>query len=324
MSTQTPLYSLRRGLTRNCEIVPPSFIGGYFPRGQLSVVASKPGVGKTWFMLSQACILSNAKKKVCIMNGECGYRLLVYRMNLMDAVWDNDYLGVYCSSDFSDHGLAISLDTPAGWRNFQDVVRYEKPDIVFVDSLIAFFDGDESDMRSMKDALLRLRLLAERTDCAIVLNHHLRKGVVGKDVELTQDEIIGTSAITRIVACAWGLSASGGVVTGKCLKTWYKPMRPFYFRLVPSQDASNLLVVEYSTVASESDGQKRVMDVMRGSGGDLTAQDVSNITGLSYRYCAKMLQALKDNGLLGCSVGEKNLKRYYVVEETSSIPGMDE
>ena len=82
------IISLEKELFRD-DVTTVENIAGLFPRGYLSIIASAPGVGKTWFMLYLTCQLSLGKdifnsthepKKILILSGETGSTMLNRRL----------------------------------------------------------------------------------------------------------------------------------------------------------------------------------------------------------------------------------------------------
>lgn len=216
----------------------PEFIGGLFPRKQISVIASKPGVGKTWFTLLNIRNITNEGLKCVLYNGETGFDIIQDRISLLEWRIPEDLCLSFSSVDAIAKG-GLGIDDPKGWQNFTEICKQFKPDAIFIDSLLAFLSGDESDMKSMRDNFTRLQVLAQKIDCAVIVNHHLRKSS-GQEY-ITIDDFIGSSAISRIACCLFSLKNDGeDVITVECLKSWYQKPRTFNFKIV---NRSNMVFI---------------------------------------------------------------------------------
>lgn len=212
------------------DTTPPEMLGGLFPRGHISIVASKPGVGKTWFTLMNIRKITQDGGRCVLLNGESGYQIIAQRVALLGYDISQDECVVFSSVDAIPYG-GISIDDEKGWRNIVNICNKVQPDAVFVDSLLAFISRDESDMASMRGSFARLMRLAQTLDLAVIVNHHLRKGSGVVDAP-SIDDYIGSSAISRIACCMYSLTenADGGInVT--CQKSWYEKLKAFSWKL---------------------------------------------------------------------------------------------
>ena len=105
-----------------------------------------------------------------------------------------------------------------------------KPDILFIDSFSAFFDGKENDNSEVRNAFRFLCTLARRYDIALVISHHSRKRLSSEqDKPLTLDDVVGGNAITRFVHTVIALEYEKklGLKRFTCLKCWSKKFKPF-------------------------------------------------------------------------------------------------
>lgn len=213
MTDLTQILSLAQPLSRDAEVAPRDTIGGLFPRGYFSIVASPPGTGKTWLMQYLACRLSvggnilgglRTKQPPCkclIFAGETGRDLLLRRLKL--TVWDcnPDLLRVYDAIELQRNNINVMLNEEEGRANFLAILAAECPDIIWIDTLISFHSADESKQAEMSGLYRFLLKAAHACDCAIVCNHHTRKRNNKNPVAtLGQDDVIGTSAGVRLAA----------------------------------------------------------------------------------------------------------------------------
>lgn len=212
------------------DVTPPEMMGGLFPRGHISIVASKPGVGKTWHTLMTIRTITQDGGRCVLLNGESGYQIIAQRVALLGWTISQDECAVFSSVDAIPYG-GINIDDEKGWSNITTICNKIKPDAIFIDSLLAFINRDESDMASMRGVFARLMRLAQAMDCAVIVNHHLRKGSGTVDVP-SIDDYIGSSAISRIACCMFSLTeSSDGNVNVTCQKSWYEKPKSYSWRL---------------------------------------------------------------------------------------------
>lgn len=277
-------------------VSPPDFIGGLFPRKHISVIASKPGVGKTWFTLLNIRNITNDGLRCVLLNGESGFDILQYRMKLLNWSIPSDMCAVVSNVDAIQFG-GVGLDDVKGWDNVCNIVRSIKADCLFVDSLLAFISKDESDMASMRNVFARLQALATKTNIAVVVNHHLRKGSGIVDTP-TIDDFIGSSAISRIACCMFSLTqVGGGVVRVECAKSWYEQPQPISFKL---ERTGNILFFRNNLgVSLECNTRADIRsEFFRDANTWRTAAQISAKMHIKLRTVQYHLKALVDAGIL--------------------------
>ena len=230
---------------------------GLFPKGYVSIIAGAPAVGKTWFMLSITKGVIDGvnglgiekgdypKGRVLIFAGETGVRLLAQRFyQLLPESSCVDNLRVISSQAMLSSDVDIMLSTALGRKNIEQAISEFKPSIVFFDTMISFVEGgkDESSQADMTDIIRSMSNVAQRQNCAIIMMHHFRKRKNGGDsVGRSLDEVIGTSAFSRLASVVVGLERKDCVRYCKCLKTWWTEFRPFAFRITSDNDTVTLL-----------------------------------------------------------------------------------
>ena len=250
----TRIAKFSRQLDRSNKIADVERIAGMFPRGFVSIVASMAGTGKTWFTEYIACQLSvggkilgglvakSRKLKVVIMAGETGTDLLDYRLSLTKWEYDSSRIHVYNAVDMMMSNIPCMLNTHEGQETFATIFAHEKPDIVFIDTLISFHSMDESKQGEMTAIYTFLLRLARAFNCAVVVNHHTRKrpaNFSGK--RFTQEDIIGTSAGVRLCASAFVIMAEDtGEGNSKMLvsnvKSWYTKVPEFEYTFIRDEE----------------------------------------------------------------------------------------
>lgn len=247
-----------RELDREADIPDVEMIGGLYPRGYLSVLAAQAGTGKTWFMQYLSCRLScggnilaglvarSKKMKVVILAGETGKFLLDKRLQATCWAYDKKKIKVYDAIELQREEIPVMINTPEGKTTFISILDTEKPDIVYFDTLISFHTADESKQSEMTSAITFLLKCAKAFDCAIVLNHHLRKrGTKAQMKNInpmpTQDDIIGSGVIVRLASCAYvayqapdptGEHEGMPTVIVSNVKSWLKRTPDFAYQFV--------------------------------------------------------------------------------------------
>ena len=294
---------LTKGKTLCCDetIEPPEFLGGLFPQGQISVVAAKPGTGKTWLMLGKVYGLAMDGVKTLILNGETGMDILTQRVTALKWDYPGDSVRVLNGVDCLDVG-GLNLDEETGWRNVVEYVDAFQPDIVWIDSLIAFVNSDESDMKSIRAVFMRLKALAEKRNCAVVVNHHLRKksGNASAGVgDIGIDDVIGSSAISRIACCVFLLTQEGdGMTRCACAKSWFVKPKAFTFQIVNDVDGLGGVTFKSSMGVATLSVRETLKKLMNLDRNWRTAKYVANLTKIPVRTVQYHLQRMSEMGEL--------------------------
>ena len=236
------------------QIPPQEFIGGLFPRKFITLVAAPSGTGKTLFTQKCASDLSvggtffdgfaenEPVRKVLIFAGEAGYEMLIRRGASFKWEIDPDNVKVMDQHECEMDNISLMLDDEEGWNHTTKIIDLVKPDIVFWDTFSAFHDRDENKAVEMKPILRRIAKLAEEKNFAAVLNHHSRKRAASeRNLSLSQDDVIGSSILNRLVALIIGIEPSKDVqldspegtkkLIVKPLKSWFAMFSPFAFTL---------------------------------------------------------------------------------------------
>lgn len=239
-------------------------IAGLFPRGFMSIVASAPGTGKTWLMQYLTCQLSTGGRilnglvakskpyKSIILSGETGSYLLEKRLSLTNWSYDSRRIKVYSSVDMSLAGMNCMINTQEGQETLIAIVYQEKPDIIFLDTLISFHTCDESNQAEMTAIYTFLLRIAKSFNCAVVLNHHTRKKGRGPDKVLryTQDDVIGSSASIRLASAVYAIEKVNDETNNDRgmpkmmvhnVKNWDKRVPDFTYQFIHPLDDEDLI-----------------------------------------------------------------------------------
>jgi hypothetical protein len=153
----------------------------YIPYGKITIVQGDPGDGKTTFILSLIAKMSKCDKlplSDVIISGNSIYQNT--EDNLADTIKPRlESQGADCSKiSFIEKSDSLSLDDDC----FEDAITRTGAKLLVLDPIQAFV-GDNIDMNRanvMRPRLNRLKEIAERTGCAIVLIGHLNKNSAGR------------------------------------------------------------------------------------------------------------------------------------------------
>lgn len=234
---------------------------GIFPRGHVTLIAGEPGIGKTWLMLSIAKSVAEGsrgigdalkyypKGKTLIFAGETGVRLLANRVKLMGGINPLDSCRVISSHMCANLSIDTMINTAIGRKNIHDAIKEFRPDITFFDTMISFMsDGkDESSQVDMTDALRGLGAIASDTGTAMVLLHHFRKRSTNStENQRSMDEVIGSSAFTRLASLVVGIERKRELRTVRCLKSWWEEFNPFAFVISKDKKGEIFLKQDYN------------------------------------------------------------------------------
>lgn len=231
-----------------------------FPKGHVTLIAGEPGVGKTWLMLSIAKSLIGGLKgigspidkypkgKCLIFAGETGVRLLANRIKLMGGLTPLENCRVISSHVCANLSIDTMINTAIGRKNIDEAIAEFQPDIVFFDTMISFMaDGkDESSQVDMTDAIRGLGAIASKHNTALILLHHFRKRKSSTEGERSMDEVIGTSAFTRLASLVIGIERKRELRTVRCLKSWWEEFSPFAFTISKGNDGLICLKQDYN------------------------------------------------------------------------------
>ena len=235
------LDSMRQKFDTSTPIPKTELIGGLFPRGYVSLMVAPPGTGKSLAIQKTFTDLSNGgeflggfahdepARKCIILAGELGERGLRERAQEFDFKHNPENVEVFDQAKYDEAGFSFIIDSPEG-RACLEHIAMSKPDILFIDSFSAFFDGKENDNSEVRNAFRFLCTLARRYDIALVISHHSRKRLSSEqDKPLTLDDVIGGNAITRFVHTVIALEYEKklGLKRFTCLKSWSKKFKPF-------------------------------------------------------------------------------------------------
>ena len=330
--------SIRTTIETMPSVKPTDFIGGLFPKRQLSIMASEPGCGKTWVMLKFCADISNEymyskffglsfrepERKCLMLIGDTGREMIVDRINklgIIRNVKSPNYI-FYFVSDMIAEKYPFLLNTVEGRGSIQGLIHHEHPDIVFFDTLISFMTADENSAKEISELFIGLRSMAEEENCAIVLNHHFRKTQGGhtsrKNVSI--NEVIGSSAMSRLASVMIALvrdrtNPQKNIVQVSSVKTWYKEMPSFRFEIKNDSEENVMLIPDYTmgNVIQLRGILSRFADQMQ-EGMIVSAEDLQEVT---YAKKDLVLAALRNMAGYTPLTNAQDCDRFYITKQSS-------
>lgn len=263
------LNALKSAPTRE-NIKEITTIAGLFPQGYMTIIASPPGVGKTWISEFITCQLTTGgtilngrelkapSRTVLYLSGETGTELLSRRLAKTRWLYKPERFICYSALELGVHKVPYMLNTPEGQYTFYTMVSNERPAVLWIDTLISFIGVDESKQNEMTAIYLFLNRLARHYNIAVIVNHHTRKQPpkkTGLTSEMTQDDVIGTSAGIRLAHSVFILQnhdsideSSLGYRSQKLLlrqvKSWEKKLDPILFEFTNDEDGYTDFLVD--------------------------------------------------------------------------------
>lgn len=310
-----------------------SFVG-LFPRGHVSIVAGEPGIGKTWFMLDFARSLVDggflagdfahrySQGKALIFAGETGVRLLGSRLSMLGGCNHPENMRIISLHVCAMRDVNVMINTAIGRKNVNEAIKEYRPDIVFFDTMISFMsDGkDESSQVDMLDTLRGLTFIAAENKCALVVMHHFRKkqqGVVGAR---TMDDVIGTSAFTRLASLVVGVFRKEELRYVKCLKSWWKEFDTFAF-IIKSAGKGVEIVRDYTFGETGRELSKvtnvvihRLMEEYA-TGELFTALDAAALCDVSRPTATEALAQMVRGGHAEVACKDGNTRKYRIIPQ---------
>lgn len=303
-------------------------IAGLYPRGYMSIFAAQAGTGKTWFMEYIACALSRGgnilsglvpksrRMKTVIFAGETGKYLLVKRLQATNWEYDKSRIKVYDAIELQREEIPILLNTTEGRATLITIMEQEKPDVIFFDTLISFHSADESKQGEMTSVVTFLLKIAEAFNCAVVLNHHLRKRS-NKNAKIpstpNQDDVIGSNVAVRMASSVFiayddsnddpqAEDEQNGMprVTIKEVKSWEKKVPTFSYQMIYDDTGKIDFFIEWGITEKtrERSLRERVSALVNSheSGAILSADDVARDISTSKDNARKYMEELTEAG----------------------------
>lgn len=151
-------------------------------KGGLTMIAAPPGERKTWIAQDIALhvamgtpflgAFNTMKGNVLYIDEENGIHRIHRRFGLLGAG-----RGV---TEYPDNINIIAfenlkLDTTDGYVIFKTLVDHFKAQLVVIDSIVRFMEGNENDATDVRKIFDNIKRIIDETECSFLLLHHTRK-----------------------------------------------------------------------------------------------------------------------------------------------------
>lgn len=309
---------------------------GLLCKGDLALIAGKPGLGKSRVALELAEALTRGSSWLGMQTGarpvRVGYiaaefsrfrwwqrcvRLLGTKLETAPQEHDEMQdayraLGLGSAQGFtaitSDMlGEPLDLLTVAGTMQLEELVRELKLDLVVLDPLSRLMGGREETNEVFGKLVQNLDRVRHRTRACLLLVHHERKGSTergGRDPDAL-DAIRGGTMLTTATNTVLRLSKStGGLLRLEVAKTNFAGTPPDLWLRVP-EDGGRTVLEEAPEEKGEANRQK-VLAWTKTRTGTVTAAMAAEDLKLSTRTCRDHLSALAKAGHLEERKGPRN------------------
>jgi len=180
----------------------------YLPRGKLALLDGDPGVGKSLITIDLAARLSRGGE---LPSGQpAGRPHTTLLLDAEDAAADTTRPRAEAADADLERVITVTgqrgdpLQFPRDLDGLAKLVHHHKPDLIVIDPIVAFLPASlvATSDQCIRRVLSLLQTIAEHSDCAILMNRHLRKAGAAKALYR------GSGSIGFIGAARTGLFAS--------------------------------------------------------------------------------------------------------------------
>ncbi len=198
-------------LARLAAAPPPLqwLVEGRMTEATFTVLGAKPGVGKSWLGEDLAVALASGRawlghrvprpRRVLYLDAENGEDLVLRRLRQLGARPDE----LEGRLLYSVEPLLLSRGTDLA--RLTATVEHHQPELLVVDTLASHAPAAESDTEHMAGFLADVWTVARRRRCALLLLHHLRKGLQGSGKDDPLDAFRGSGHLIGAADRAWVL-----------------------------------------------------------------------------------------------------------------------
>ncbi len=244
-----------------------------FARGvNFSVLFGEPGVCKTWLILSEFLKLADGKnifgkyetepRKTVLLEADFPANVFEYRLKRLYKPENIDNFHMYSADKLQEAGLEYCMDTAEGQEVIEKLMEREKPDMLIIDSLGSWIQGDEVKQDVIKPVIEFLKKISHKFNLHILLIHHPRKrsNVERLNRLLDMSDATGSFLLARYASSIYtvnGLYDEEGRVENKGLvinvKNWFKTSPKFEFSMEQNEDEKMEFTFEYKDLTSFKD-----------------------------------------------------------------------
>jgi Mg2+ and Co2+ transporter CorA len=316
-----------------------------FARGvNFSVLFGEPGVCKTWLILSEFLKLADGKnifgkyetepKKTVLLEADFPSNVFEYRLKRLYRPENIDNFIMYSADKIQEAGLEYCMDTEKGRETIESLMEKEKPDILIIDSLGSWIQGDEVKQDVIKPVIEFLKHISHKFNLHILLIHHPRKrsNVERLNRLLDMSDATGSFLLARYASSIYtvnGLYDEEGRVENKGLvinvKNWFKTSPKFEFSMEQNEDEKMEFTFEYKDLTSFKDkkiGTKEaVIENLKNNPEGLTKkQFIKLIPNVSLATIERALRELKKQKEI-TSIGNTSNLIYKLYSDTQDNEG---
>lgn len=321
------------------EIPKRELIGGMFQRGVVSVIAGAAGVGKTWLILKTIHDLSNGgnfwngfsvdepRRKCLVFAGEFGADGMIERANECQYNIDPEFVKIIDALNVESQDISLLLDEIAGQENIKAIIKEVKPDIIFFDSLISFFSGDENKNKELAVAFKFLARIARKENIAVVVTHHIRKRLSSEQNKpLVLDDIIGSSVLNRLTELVIAVERNKNLnaIQVTCLKSWRKYFKSFTYKIETALYGNTEIIFNHEEIAEVITSRKTkptpdwaigIEAFFKGRGAKpATNKEIANALNIKdMNLLNAQLKRLCDDGII-----KRNKRGIYILNENNN------
>ena len=167
-------------------------IDGIIPKKTINFIAGDKGIGKTLLTLQMAACLMDGKPFLG-RKTEHSRVLFVERDEPMEGINEKVMRQKYNNlQDLEMYTGELQVDRSSG--KLEGLIRYKKPDVLFLDSFRMLHRGNENDSTDMGKVMDCLRKATEELGITVVCIHHLTRPQRGQERHLRGSTVIETTA----------------------------------------------------------------------------------------------------------------------------------
>lgn len=303
-----------------------------FARGvNFSVLFGEPGICKTWLILSEFLKLADGKtifgkydtepKKTVLLEADFPSNVFEYRLKRLYRPENVNNFLMYSADKLQDAGREYCMDTKEGQEVIEGLMEREKPDILIIDSLGSWIQGDEVKQDVIKPVIEFLKRISKKFNLHIILIHHPRKrsNVERLNRLLDMSDATGSFLLARYASAIYtvnGLYDDEGRIDNKGLvinvKNWFRTSPKFEFSMEENEEGKMDFTFEYSDLTSFKEKKIGTKEAVR--------ENLRNYPeGLSRKQIIKLIPNVSLGTIERALRELKKQKKIYSIGNTSNL-----